>query len=296
MRLEEIVSSLKALSESLGGALTKRRAPLKERYTITGDLLSFLICPRQYGYYKFYGFAPSNPTQEWYGSVIHRFLKRAHTLYRLEGRLVKPSEVEELFSVIESSMEAEGVKPSSPEVREKVLEVLKAFCVKLGREFFPKVKEAELRLIAELPTFLLYGIVDALKAEDGGYEIWDYKGMNRPDPRTPYGRKKLEMYRKQLFVYAYLFKEKSGSYPKRGVLLFMNELIKEEGEPFYALDFTSEELQKEVEDFICEFSKVVAEIEKCKESGIWPLPEVVDRYTCLQCDFRWSCEKFSSLR
>ncbi|MEO2065264.1 MAG: PD-(D/E)XK nuclease family protein, partial [Desulfurobacteriaceae bacterium] len=267
----------------------------KERYTITGDLLSFLICPRQYGLYKFYGFASSNPTQEWYGSVIHRFLKRAHTIYRRKGKIIGPDDVEPIFRVIESSMEVEGIKPSSLKVREQVIEVLKSFCQKLGRDFFPKVEETELRLVAELPHFILYGIVDALKEEKGGYEIWDYKGMNRPDPSTPYGSRKLDMYRKQLYVYAYLFSQKNGSYPKRGVLIFMNELIKERGEPFLYIDFSKKEVQQEIEGFIEEFSEVVEQIERCKENDNWPLPEVIDRFTCLQCDFRWNCEKFSSL-
>ena len=296
MRPEEIVEGLERFSKRLGKKLTLNKGKVKERYTITGDVISYSICPRQYGLYRFYGFSPSNPTQEWYGSVIHRFLKRAHSIYRIKGRVISLDEVEEIFRKVETSMEAEGIRPTSPKVREKVISILKEFCRLYGEEFIPKIVEAELRLVKELSEFILYGIVDALKEENGDFEIWDYKGMDRPDPSTPYGKRKLEIYEKQMFVYGYLFKEKNGSYPKKAVLLFMNELVKENGSPLYEIDFTEEETIKKVERFIEEFSEIVKKIEKSKESGKWELPKEIDKKTCSQCNFRFDCEKFSSLR
>jgi putative RecB family exonuclease len=292
VRPEEIASRLKNFSLRVGRKLTKERGALKERYTITGDIISYSLCPRQYGLYRYYGFAPSNPSQEWFGSVIHRFLKRVHTIYRVKGRLIRLSEVEPIFSQVETSMEAEGARPSSPQVREKVVEILKAFTRSLAQELVPKIVEAELRLVKELPTFILYGVVDALKAEGEEFEIWDYKGMERPDPSNPFGRKKLEVYTKQMFVYAYLFKERNGSYPKKAVLLFMNELLRE-GEPFLEIDFTDGTTVRQVEEFIEEFARVVERIEESKKSGKWELPEEIDRWTCLQCDFRHDCPKFT---
>ncbi len=301
MRAQEIAERLERFSKRIGKKLSGKKEKIKERYTITGDIISYSMCPRQYGLYRFYGFAPSNPTQEWYGSVIHRFLKRAHTVYRVDKRVIGEDDVEELFRKVESAMEAEGVRPSSPQVRERVIALLKEFCRLLAGDFIPKIEEAELRLIKELPHFILYGIVDALKVEGGEFEIWDYKGMERPEPSTPLGRKKIEIYTKQMFVYGYLFKERNGCYPRRAVLLFMNELLKGESlkeklsRAVYEIDFTDEKTVKEVEGFIREFSEIVREIEKSKESGRWELPSQIDKKTCLACDFRFDCPKFLSL-
>ncbi len=291
---EEIARKFKEFSRRIGKNLSGRKEKLKERYTITGDIISYSICPRQYGLYKFYGFAPSNPTQEWYGSVIHRFLKRAHTIYKIEKRLISEEDVEEIFRKVENSMEAEGIRASSPQVRETVIALLKEFCRLMGGELIPKIEEAELRLVKEMPHFILYGIVDALKLEDGDFEIWDYKGMRRPDP----GSEKLEIYKKQLFVYGYLFKERNGSYPKRGVLLFMNELLGRGSDldkrtrALYFVDFTDPKVVARVEEFIEDFSKIVSKIEESKVSGRWELPDRIDEKTCLQCDFRFDCPKF----
>jgi hypothetical protein len=85
---EEILEGLKELSERVGAPLTKKRKKLKEHYTITGDVISYSLCPRQYALYRVFGFSPSNPSQEWYGSVAHRILKRLHGIYTRNGRLV----------------------------------------------------------------------------------------------------------------------------------------------------------------------------------------------------------------
>ncbi len=294
--VEELIKSLKSYKERLKSPLTKKRVKLKERYTITGDIISYRICPRQYGLYRFYGFAPSNPTQEWYGSIIHRLLKRLHTIYRLKKKIVKDErEIEELFNSIEISMESEGRRPSSPKAREKALQVIITFCKRFGEELIPKIKEAELRLLKEMDSYILYGIVDAV-LKDGEYEIWDYKGMERPDPQKPYGRKKIELYKKQLFVYGYLFKERNGTYPKRGVLMFLNELLKKDGDPFFEVKFDAKETVEEVEDFIREFSEIVKEIERSKEENRWELPEEIDERVCNQCDFRFDCNGYLNLQ
>ena len=294
MSIERLIEGLERFSNHLGHPLTSSRKRLKRRYSITGDIISYSICPRQYGFYRFLGYVPSNPTQEWYGSIIHRFLKRAHLYFLKNGKVPDEKVAEEIFHRIESAMEAEGVRASSEKARESALTVLKKFCKVEGERFFSSVLEAELQLIKELDNFILYGIVDVLKKEGETFEIWDYKGMRRPDERKTFGREKLERYRKQMFVYGYLFKERSGEFPKRAVLYFMNELLNCEKRPesaVYVVDFEKEETVKEVEAFISEFKRIVEEIEKSRETNSWELPAEIDEETCKQCDFRFDCPK-----
>jgi len=291
--IEKLIDGLLSFVEESRFQLSVREKRIKNRYTITGDIISYSICPRQYGFYKFYGYAPSNPTQEWYGSIIHRFLKRAHILFKKNRRVVNEKEIEELFYKIEKTMEAEGIKAASTEAKRSALEVIKRFCRVEGEKFFRSVVEAELRLIKELDNFILYGIIDVLKAEGEQIEIWDYKGMERPDEATVYGREKLDRYRKQMFVYAFLFKERNGTFPDRAVLYFMNELLKDAPERAkYVIDFQKEEVQRQVEDFIEGFKRIVEEIEESQKTNNWRLPENIDKNTCKQCDFRWDCPHY----
>lgn len=286
---------MKKLREAEGVPLTKSKRKIKRRYSITGDLISYSLCPRQYGFYRFLGYAPSNPSQEWYGSIIHRFLKRAHTYFRLKGEVPDEDEIERIFRQIEVSMELEGARPFNEAVRKSALKVIEAFCRIEGKEFFESIVEAELPLMKELDDFILYGVVDALKMDGNSVEIWDYKGMRRPDENTEFGRKKIERYRKQMFVYGYLYRERTGEYPRKAVLYFLNEIKGRNSRPPEALlvvDFELEETQKQVEEFINEFCQVVRGIEESKERNKWALPETIDEATCSQCDFRFDCPKW----
>jgi superfamily I DNA/RNA helicase len=54
---------------------------LKRRYSITGDVLAYRRCKRQYGYYTDLDFAPNHVTQLFFGRVVHETLDRAHRHY-----------------------------------------------------------------------------------------------------------------------------------------------------------------------------------------------------------------------
>ncbi|GAB6075971.1 PD-(D/E)XK nuclease family protein [Desulfurobacterium crinifex] len=293
LRIEKLLNGFSRFVKEKRILLTQKEKRIKNRYTITGDIISYSICPRQYGFYKFLGYAPSNPTQEWYGSIIHRFLKRAHMFFLKTGKVVNDEEIERIFYLIEKSMEAEGVKATNEKVKRSALEVLKKFCLIEGESFFKSVIEAELRLIKELDNFILYGIIDVLRTEGEKVETWDYKGMERPDETNLYGREKLNRYKKQMYVYGFLFKERTGTFPDKAVLYFMNELLKENLEKTqFIIDFREEEIQNEVKNFIEEFKRIVEEIEESQKTNNWRLPENIDKNTCKQCDFRWDCPHY----
>ena len=292
-RIEKLLDGLSMFVKEKRTPLTRKEKRIKNRYTITGDIISYSICPWQYGFYKFLGYAPSNPTQEWYGSIIHRFLKIAHMSFLRTGKVVNDEEIERIFYLIEKSMEAEGVRAANEKVKRSALEVLKKFCLIEGESFFRSVIEAELRLIKELDNFILYGIIDVLRTEEEKVEIWDYKGMERPDETNLYGREKLNRYKKQMYVYGFLFKERTGTFPDKAVLYFMNELLKGNSEKTrFIIDFRKEEIQNEVENFIEEFKRIVEEIEESQKTNNWRLPENIDKNTCKQCDFRWDCPHY----
>ena len=53
----------------------------KERYSVTADILSYELCPIQYGMFNRRKYEPAVPVQLFYGTVIHQVLDKAHGHY-----------------------------------------------------------------------------------------------------------------------------------------------------------------------------------------------------------------------
>lgn len=262
---------------------TERSLKGKPRlYSFTGDVVSFLLCPRLYGYRKFFGFASSSAVQEWFGTAIHRTLRQVYAFFKKNKRVPNEGEVEEIFRVVRSSLKAAGVLEPEEERVERALSIVKRFVKVKGGEFYSRVVGAELPVSVKKEGFYLKGVIDALLKDEGGVEIWDFKSMKNP-MREERGEL-LETYEKQLKFYSMMLSKK-GMRVKRLVLCFLNEYLEEypkAEEVFFP---------KRDEDFWRWVKGVLKEIEKCKETNHWPPAENPDRKTCLVCDFRFCCPK-----
>ena len=77
----------------------EKQEPLKRQYSISGDVLAYRRCRRQYGMYKVRCYRPSKTIQFYFGTVIHQTLDLAHEHYlgRLDPSLRHLSRLGESF-------------------------------------------------------------------------------------------------------------------------------------------------------------------------------------------------------
>lgn len=261
---------------------------LKRRYSITGDVLAYRRCKRQYGYYRELDFAPNHVTQLFFGRVVHETLDRAHRHFSgeiddVEGDSVPSDEdIERYFNEVAQALKARNIYPMSEESEEAALEYIQRFNRREGEHLYPRIVDTEHRLQSNREDFVLEGIVDVLAKEDReGHEIWDYKAGQRPSAGS-----ELEDYRAQLNTYAELYRYQQGHYPDGGVIYFLGEENRDDA----ILRMTFEE--GTVESSLDAFEQTVQAIEKDRESRDWfsiTPGEVPSDQTCAECDIRWNC-------
>lgn len=263
----------------------------RRRYSVTGDILSYRRCARQYGHFDEYEFSPAQAAQLWFGQVIHQTLDRAHRQYKgqiegMEASIPDEDDIEEYFEQVSESLEAQGITPMSGDSKEKALEYLKEFNEKMADQLYPKVKDTEHRLQRQQEDFVMEGIVDVLVRNDAdeedpeNWEIWDYKAQDKPDE----GSEDLKNYKYQMRVYAGIFKKKNGSYPSKAVLYFLGEDEPEDAK--LEIRFNENSIQTAVNTF----QRTVEKIQDSRERDSWDVPDhKPSEETCDACDIRWDC-------
>jgi len=272
---------------------------VRPRFSLTSDILSFRRCSRQYGYFGNDGFVPAQATQIFYGTIIHQVLDRCHRHYwgfmgHAPGTMPADADVEHYFGEVQNALRSHGVRPASPSVAAKAMRVLKIFNRVEGPTLYPLIRDTEFRLESERAQYVLRGVVDVLARNPAApddpaqMEIWDYKGTRFPDLSS----KELRDYVWQMCVYAELYRVRSGAYPARAILYFLNELDLDP-EPtsrpvraVYEVQFTATAVQQA----LAEFDMTAQSIVGCRATSVWPLPGTPpEKETCDICDIRWSC-------
>ena len=271
-------------------------ARVRQRFSVTADILAFQQCPIQYGAFAVRRYEPAIVVQLFYGTIIHQVLDRAHAHFRGDlnappGTLPTDADIKEYFIEVENALVARRIR-AVKNVRDQALKVLTRFNALEGPMLYPRIVDTECRLQADQQSYILHGNVDVLaySRSDGEsvVEIWDYKGAYKPSLRDP----EHQRYEFQMQVYSELYRRKTGKAPTKAILYFLNELAPDpepRERPVNALlEVDLDPIS--VRQALKSFEQTVRRIEDCKENRSWPQPvEAPSNATCNVCDLRWNC-------
>lgn len=169
----------------------KRENETIPKYSMTGDLISFLRCGLQYRYHNGSSLPPSRPVQLWFGEFIHGVMESAYRIWRHDPKPFPwpvtptpyrsappkdrlPYDIGTIGEIVEATLSAQGKNPRSAVLRSSAYKRADKAVNELGRHLFPLIESAEERVIGtrDIPLvekmdararfYELHGIIDVL--------------------------------------------------------------------------------------------------------------------------------------
>ena len=261
-------------------AITKldevKQTNLKHSYSFTSDVLIFEACPQQYRFFKDLEFAPVRTNAILFGTLVHQTIEDIHkAVLRGDERKVTTEQIDQWFRTNYANIsQKERVYLGEPVLRIARRHV--ATYVERERNNWHRLREAEVELSLLKDDYVLTGNVDLIQAEDGAWEIIDFKTEKKPDLIDD--AEKLARYRRQLQIYAHLFEEKRGVQVDRMALYYTGE---ESGNPRITFNRETADIKGTIDQVDSVIGRIVS-----KDYGLRERPEKL----CKNCDFRAFCD------
>lgn len=249
---------------------------LKRSYSFTSDVLIFEGCPQQYRFFKDLEFAPVRTNAILFGTLVHQTIEDIHkAVLRGDEEKVTSDQIDHWFRTNYANIsQKERVYLGEPVLRIARRHV--ATYVDRERRNWHRLREAEVELSLLKDDYVLTGNVDLIQAEDGAWEIIDFKTEKKPDLIDD--AEKLARYRRQLQIYAHLFEEKRGVRVDRMALYYTGE---EAGNPRITFNRETADIEGTINQVDSVIGKIVS-----KDYGFQERPEKL----CKNCDFRSFCD------
>ncbi len=249
---------------------------LKNSYSFTSDVLIFEGCPQQYRFFKDLEFAPVRTNAILFGTLVHQTIEDIHkAVLRGEESAVTTEQIDRWFNTNYANIS----QKERVYLVDYVLRVARghvARYVDRERVNWHRLREAEVELSLLKDDYILTGNVDLIQAEDGAWEIIDFKTEKKPDLVAD--ANKLARYRRQLQIYAHLFEEKRGVRVDRMALYYTGE---ESGNPRIVFPRETADIKGTIDQIDRVVGRIVA-----KDYGLTERPEKL----CKNCDFRSFCD------
>ena len=252
-----------------------KKVKYKHTYSFTSHVAVYDGCPTQYKFYKEYGFAQNMMFHTSVGSLVHATLEDMNNCI-IEGHLERVTEdsIKEWFELNYKSMQEHTGYYLTEEQRENALSQVVRYYHNRKDEL-GRVWKAEEEINLVLPDYILQGVIDLVEGDEDTVEIVDYKTGPKPDVVNHPER--VEHYKKQLEIYAYLIEKKYGKKVSRMHLYYTSTMT---GNPIITFEWS----QSAVDKTVSEINQTVKSIESKRFED-----KVRNTYACEYCDMKYVC-------
>ena len=250
---------------------------LKNTFSFTSHIAVYETCALQYKFYKELGFMPIRQGAMLFGTLVHETIEDVHrAALRNETEKITKDNITSWFdSNYISLIKTEHGYLAEAQRKAALNQVLRYVERQHGN--WSAIQQAEVGVSLVQPDYIIEGKIDLVKGENGTVELVDFKSEKKPDIEKM--RERLEHYRRQLHIYAYLIEQRTGQKVSKMHLYYTGE---ENGNPMISFPYTKSAIDGTVAAFDDTVHKILKkDFKSCSN----------DPKTCSNCDFRHYCQK-----
>ena len=251
---------------------------IKQSYSFTSHIAVYENCSLQYKFFKDLGFIPVREGATLFGSLVHATIEDVHkAAMRGEADTITAENVGAWFTENYETISKREHAYLSETVRSAALkQVLRYIDRQSGH--WERIKDAEVEVSHVEPDYILCGKVDLVEGENGTLEIVDFKAEKKPDLERD--RERIQRYKRQLQIYAYIIEQKTGLPISKLRLYYTGD--ETDGVP--EIVFKNEPAK--IKETIGEFTDIVHKIQ-CRDYSTRSTSQTM----CNNCDLRHFCKK-----
>lgn len=218
---------------------------------------------------------PVRGSAQVFGTLVHETIEDIHkAAIRNEEHLITRDNIENWFeSNYTSLVKSQHSYLAGPQLEAALNQVLRYVDRQQGN--WSQIRQAEVDVSLVQPDYIIEGTIDLVKGEGDTVELIDFKSEHTPDLEKMADR--IERYRRQLHVYAYLIEHRTGQKVSKMHLYYTGE---ENGNPMISFPYTKSAIEGTVAAFDDTVHKIMRKefTHGCSNSN-----------TCRDCDFRHYC-------
>lgn len=211
-----------------------------------------------------------------FGTLVHETIEDIHrAALRHEESDITPDNISSWFaSNYDSLSKTEHSYLAEPQKEAALKQVLRYAERQQGD--WSAIQQAEVDVSLVEPEYIIEGKIDLIKGEGDTVEIVDFKSERKPDMEKM--RDKIEHYRRQLHIYAYLVEKRTGKKVSKMNLYYTGE---ENGVPTITFPYTKSAIEGTMATFDDTVHRIMKkDFHKCSN----------DANVCKNCDFRYYCK------
>ena len=248
---------------------------IKRTFAFTSNITVYDTCALQYKFYKELEFMPVRANAMLFGTLVHETIEDIHrAAIRHEESEITHENIEKWFDANYSSLsKTEHSYLAAQQLEAALKQVIRYADRQHGN--WSTIQQAEVDVSLVKPDYIIDGKIDLIKGEGDTVEIVDFKSERKPDLEK--SREKLEQYRRQLNIYAYLVEERTGKKVSRMNLYYTGE---ENGVPIVTFPYTKTAIDGTMAAFDDTVQRILKkDFHHCAN----------DEKICKNCDFKYFC-------